>query len=111
MYEDDGKTRGAMAAGEYQLLKFDASQRGKRLEIRLSSSGKGYAGAPQTRDMEMLVHNWQTPVKAVKVADGLLDAQAAENVSGAGFYYDPEQSLLRIRFAWSGEESAIGVNP
>ena len=49
MYDDDGKTPGAYALGEYDILHFSGSVTLSDLWIRLNREGPGYSGMPETR--------------------------------------------------------------
>lgn len=52
MYEDDGETKN----GGYELIRFKA-QNGKTFRIDIRSDGGEYAGKPEVRTVELVIHN------------------------------------------------------
>ena len=65
MYEDDGKTRGNIESGNFELLEFSAQRDGDYLAIDLEHNGS-YDGMPDSRRMEIVIHNWTAAVDSVR---------------------------------------------
>ncbi|WKE66583.1 glycoside hydrolase family 31 protein [Gallaecimonas kandeliae] len=94
MYEDDGKTFGAFAKGQYQLLQFQASQ-DKALKLQLSSAGQGYPGMPKVRELTLKVHH----VGAVK----------AVSLGGQPLSFRVDGDLLTTHFSWDGSQAVVTI--
>ncbi|MEO0575117.1 MAG: TIM-barrel domain-containing protein [Pseudomonadota bacterium] len=57
MYEDDGKDPAALTSAQYDLLSFSAQRAGDELTVIIKRGDSRYAGAPVSRDIELIIHN------------------------------------------------------
>jgi hypothetical protein len=62
MYEDDGKSRLSLEQGRFELLKFRAEHEGDSLSLALHREGGAYDGRPASRQLTLVVHNWDADV-------------------------------------------------
>lgn len=92
MYEDDGQSADALSSQAYDLLQFKSSQNDSRLIIDFSKKGKSYTQAPKSRNIKLLIHNWQQAPSQIKV-DSLLLGHSA-------YQYDSKKKLLTVNFDW-----------
>lgn len=99
MYEDDGEMFQANTQGFFELLSFVANQQSGQLAIHLSRNDNHYVGMPQTRQMTLVIHNWQRNPTNV-----LLSNQAASNVS-----WDKKAQTLTVNFTWQHQDLTIKV--
>lgn len=83
IYFDDGKTKGAYAAGAYQLMQLNASPSSEGLEITCSISGNGYEGAPASRSGSFTLY-------------GLDKAPTSINEGDIAFEWNEEAKVLRF---------------
>ena len=90
MYDDDGKDPGALQSGRYEKLEFSARQRGQRLDIGMTRKGD-FPGEPETRAIELVVHNWPAGAAAVVV-----DGKARNDAR-----HDPGNRTLTLPLSWS----------
>ncbi|TQV67350.1 DUF5110 domain-containing protein [Exilibacterium tricleocarpae] len=113
MYEDDGKTHGAIEKGLFEIIDFAARQRRDSIEFTLGRTSGGYPGMPEVRAMMLTVHNWHAPVQRAFLGDKTLpfaaSAAALESTPTAA-YHDTEAGRLLLKFAWDGKPLKLGVN-
>ena len=100
MYEDDGESRLSLERGEYELLGFESNQAGNSLTINLSRNGGEYTGRPETRDLEIVIHNWVGPVK-----DVFFDGEPARA------RHDRRTNTLTVKVDWNHEPVNLEINP
>ncbi len=96
MFEDDGRTRGTIASGNYELLTFDAHRDGDYLRIDLARTGQ-YPGMPDSRDLKLVIHNWSGPVDALRFGGQSVDGKL-------------EDGTLTVFVRWSHDSMALEVN-
>lgn len=65
LYNDDGVTRNAEDAEMYEEMEFEAEKTGNRIEFELSSE-YGEKFSPQTKNIEIVIHNLSTKPKKVR---------------------------------------------
>jgi oligosaccharide 4-alpha-D-glucosyltransferase len=83
VYFDDGNTKGAYAAGAYQLMQLNTSPSAEGLEITCRISGNGYEGAPSSRSGNFTLY-------------GLDKAPTSINEGDIAFEWDEEAKVLRF---------------
>lgn len=113
MYDDDGKTHHAIDKGLYELLNFEALQRGERLEFRFNRQLYSYAGMPHQRELELFVHNWPSEVRRLAINGRPLplfqtEKQLQKATSGA--FYHPEKQQLHLKFSWARQPITLNIN-
>ncbi len=106
MYEDDGKTHRALEAGNYELLKYSAEQKKFRLTLELSrQENNGYKGIPNTRSLELVIHNWKRKPKGVVFAGD----QITKTSAGDSYDYNADTNQLIIRVDWDHSTQQVVV--
>lgn len=96
MYEDDGKTRGNIDNGRFELLEFAAERKRDYLSIDLEHSGT-YEGMPTGRRVDVVIHNWTAPADSLRIN--------GETVQGT-----LEDGTLTVHFDWDHAPAKIEVN-
>ena len=110
MYEDDGHSRTSIESGEYELLEFDARHVGDSLTITVTRNTDGYDGMPEDRDVELVVHNWSTPVTLLTVNGRDIPVKEKLPRRGAGAGFDPDTRTFRLRFNWHQPTVELQIN-
>lgn len=112
MYMDDGKTADADQKGEFELLKFNATNQNGTHILNLQKSGT-FVGAPKQRDVFIEIPR----VKALPSAlfNGAIQLRKAVSdqvlISASNFYYyDQESQVLKIHIQWDGKPTAIKIS-
>ena len=98
MYEDDGKTRSSIEYGIHELLRFDAEHNGDSLTIGLRREGGEYEGMPETRELELVIHNWTGAVDEVRFGGELVK-------------YRLRRNQLTVHVKWHHDEQQLEINP
>ncbi len=110
MYEDDGATFEAYEKGAYELLSFDGYQSAAQLSIKLSRTGDGWAGMPETRLIEVILYGQNKNIREARF--GTTELKKLEpNQQGTtlpGFWHD-ENGIWHIRFLWHGDDNELFV--
>jgi len=99
MYEDDGEMFQANTQGFFELLSFKAKQLSDKLAIHLSRNDNHYVGMPQTRQMTLVIHNWQS-----KPTNVMISNTTANNVS-----WNKQAQTLTVNFTWQHQDLTIDV--
>ena len=97
MYEDDGHSRSSIKDGRNELLEFHSHQQGDHLRIALQRSEAAYAGMPDTRDLDIVIHNWKADVDVVRFAGKAVKGRKSGNT-------------LTVRVTWNHEPVALEIN-
>ena len=97
MYEDDGHSRTSLEDGAYEILRFRATRDGDVLKIAFDREGGGYDGMPESRKLELVIHNWTAPVDALT-----FDGQPVEGRLEGG--------TLTVELEWNHELTTLQVN-
>ena len=112
MYDDDGKAPDAHAQGKYEVLQFASVYRDGRLALDLQRERHaGYAGQPATRQMELVIRNWQRKPQEVAI-NGRSIALVRSGPSEApaeSVTYSRKDRTVTVRFAWADENVAISL--
>ncbi|MDO6719440.1 glycoside hydrolase family 31 protein [Psychrosphaera sp. 1_MG-2023] len=112
MYEDDGLSANAIATKQFELLQFSArienldktpiSASTLTFTLAKSNDGLGYKGAPMSREVTLVIHNWQTTPKQVEI-NGVL-------ANFADYDWDQDKSRLTVKIAkWAQNNVMISV--
>jgi oligosaccharide 4-alpha-D-glucosyltransferase len=110
LYDDDGKTPDAQAKGQYELLQFAAAYGDGRLSLDLERRRHAaYAGQPASRQMELVIRNWQKKPQEVLLNGRALPLARSGQSGGAaeGVTYSRKDRTLTVRFAWASENVSI----
>ena len=98
MYEDDGKTNGALENGQNEILYFTSENGNGFTTFRLTKGGGNYKNMPVEREMEFILHNFQKAPALVKM-DG----------KKLVFQWDKTLKQLRFHLKWKMTDSVIEV--
>ncbi|QKX17160.1 TIM-barrel domain-containing protein [Microbulbifer sp. YPW1] len=111
VYEDDGVTADAFAKGQYEQLAFTSARGGNALNFAFSRSGNGYTGAPETRAIELVLHNWQQAPASITLGGEPIRLVRKENQLTANTaYYDKRSNTLQVNFAWGKQDLKLAVS-
>jgi oligosaccharide 4-alpha-D-glucosyltransferase len=98
MYDDDGIDPQALASGRFERLDFSAKQNSHGLTLTLSRQGD-FQGNPETRHVELVVHNWPNPAEQVSVDGKSID----------GVRYDAGTRTLHVPLRWSAPSLKLQI--
>ena len=113
MYEDDGVTYGAIKNKNYDLLHFSATNfltefttnsvvsLTGTLGFEFEREGNGYANMPESREVELVIHNISNNVKRITVDDIVLSETA--------YIHNIKESLLTVTFDWANKKSSLKI--
>ncbi len=99
MYEDDGKDPQALAKGRFELLDFNAKQQRQNLQFSFTRHGGEYAGKPDTRQLELVVHNWPSKPSRLQINGKTI----------TDFRYDKTTRLLTINSIWDKANISLAI--
>ena len=99
MYEDDGEMFQANTQGFFELLSFKANQQCGKLKIQLSRNDNHYVGMPQSRQMTVVIHNWQSQPTKVMVGK-----KKSKNIS-----WNEKAQTLTVKFNWQHQDLTLDV--
>ncbi|MBN8430407.1 DUF5110 domain-containing protein [Microbulbifer salipaludis] len=110
LYEDDGFTADAFAKGQYEKLYFAGERNGERSQFTFTREGNGYTGAPESRALELVLHNWQQApasiaLGAVNIPLVKRESELADNTA----YFDKRRNTLRVQFPWGKQDLALTI--
>ncbi len=106
MYDDDGKTPNAFEKGEYELMAFTSKLASGEFSINFSSNQGKYKSKPNSRNINLLIHQLNKKPKKVLLDDKKIKISKSTN---AKIFWDERNKTLTIRFDWSGEDKIITV--
>ncbi|GAA6171655.1 glycoside hydrolase family 31 protein [Colwellia sp. KU-HH00111] len=99
MYEDDGEMFQANTQDLFELLSFKANQQSGQLAIHLSRNAHHYVGMPKSRQMTLVIHNWQnSPAKV------MLNNKVINDLS-----WDKTTRTLTVNFVWQHQDLTLNV--
>ncbi|WP_105103035.1 TIM-barrel domain-containing protein [Microbulbifer pacificus] len=111
VYEDDGATADAFAKGAYQKLTFTGERSETATRFTFASDGKGYAGAPTTRTLDLVLHNWGQLPKQIQIGEQQIAlVEREKDLAGSTAYFDKRNNTLRVKFEWDGSELPLTVS-
>lgn len=96
-YDDDGRTPGAVAQKQFELLRFRSERVGAGFALRLDGERHDYPGRPETREIRFVVH-------------GLAAPPARVAVDGQEIPADWRDGLLTVPVAWNGAPRTVAVD-
>jgi hypothetical protein len=99
MYEDDGEMFQANLHGLYELLSFKVMNNRGNISFNLSHKGSGYSSMPTSRQMKLVVHNWQS--EPSKVSIGEYQPQQVD--------WNDETNILTIKFTWQHQPLTLRI--
>jgi alpha-glucosidase (family GH31 glycosyl hydrolase) len=101
MYEDDGKTKGSIEKGKYELLHFNARSFEDILLLDFERDIKGkYDGMPKNREITLMIHGMEKNPASVMIG---------EQMKTSGVNYDEERQVLKIYFDWKANKQSIQI--
>ncbi len=100
MYDDDGSSRLSLEQGRFELLRFRATQEQDSLAIDLRRDGGAYEGRPESRELTIVIHNWDAPVTAARF-----------NGEGVRVLRNRRARTLTVRVDWDHAASTLEINP
>jgi len=112
LFDDDKSSTGTLAQEAFELLHFEGVYEDEQIDILLSSSGAGYTGAPDSRNMLFEIFRISAPPAQVTIDDTEIpqvydhDAFATENPA---FYYDEDINVLYVNCSWDGANMHIRI--
>lgn len=109
VYDDDGTSPDSLKDEAYHLLHLHVSEVNGRLRFQFHRSGKGYSNAPESRQISLVIHNYQAQSAQAQV-NGV--ATALEHVC-----FDPLHraagegiaELVKLSFEWADEALEVLV--
>lgn len=104
MYEDDGHTRNAKEKGLFEILEFTShAETGHTAFIFKRQKHAEYSGQPDAREIELIVHNWESAPEHIKVGSTELDEirEGGTSHTKQGYTYSADTKMLRIYFDWN----------
>ncbi len=90
MYEDNGESFDAYAKGQFEILKFQSTHDLNQLTIKLKREGGDYVGMPDTRDLQVVIHNWTKAPQSV--------SWGGQSITNWNFNKDKRQ--LTVSISW-----------
>jgi oligosaccharide 4-alpha-D-glucosyltransferase len=99
MYEDDGATFDAYAKGQFEILKFHSEHDEKGLNLTFERAGGNYNGRPDTRDIQLVIHNWTQAPKSINWGN--------QPITNWNFNTDKRQLTLSI--AWDHSAKRLSI--
>ncbi len=97
MYEDDGASNQTWLHGEFEKVNFNASVQNKKLSFEISRNGT-YSNQPQSRTINLIVHNSSKQPQTVTVNDKEVQYQ-----------WNAKTKELRISFGIEKEKVDINI--
>jgi oligosaccharide 4-alpha-D-glucosyltransferase len=95
MYEDDGKTRGNIENGFFEMLEFSADRTDDYLALKLKHEGS-YEGMPERRQLEIVIHNWTDPADMIRFNGEKIRGRLKDKILTVRIEWDHAPSLLEI---------------
>lgn len=110
VYEDDGVTADAFSKGQYQKLRFAGERSETGLQFKFGLEGDGYTGAPQSRNVELVVHNWQQAPAGINAGSQRINLVKKENqLTENTAWYDKRAKALHVKFGWAEKNQNLTV--
>jgi oligosaccharide 4-alpha-D-glucosyltransferase len=100
MYDDDGISSNAIADQAYSLMSFTAEHNDSALTISLEATGDGYAGMPDNRTMDLIIHHWVQPPDSIEANGQRITA----------YHWDKVKQTLRFEMSWQMQPLKIKIN-
>ena len=94
MYEDDGETKDAILKQQYELLSFSSAFDSEALNITIDVQGFVYKGRPQSRGIELQVHQLNKKPGVVMVNNKLVKVSSTKKKPGRAYFDKSIQTLM-----------------
>ncbi|MCW3074365.1 MAG: glycoside hydrolase family 31 protein [Flaviaesturariibacter sp.] len=105
LYNDDGETKGSIAAKSYEIVKFSSGGwKSGGLTLTVTATGNGYKGAPAKRFLRFQLPAMEGKVKSISVNGKKLGTSGSEKYS-----YQPGQTL-EVAVSFTGKPMIIRIN-
>jgi alpha-glucosidase (family GH31 glycosyl hydrolase) len=112
LYNDDGKTPNAYAAGQYETIDFQGTASVNNIPVQLERHNLGYPGAPNSIKMYFELHRIVHQPEIVRVAGTPLpfvQTLAELFASDSAVFFDETAHLLHTGFVWDGALSTLQI--
>ncbi len=113
LYDDDGKTPGAFANEQYDILTFSGSLTLSDLWIQLNREGPGYSGMPETRKICFEIQRITSEPEEVR-KNGVLLSQVSSmeefHTMSEGVYWDSSEKTLYLLVHMLGQSDEIQIH-
>ncbi|MBN1926809.1 MAG: DUF5110 domain-containing protein [Prolixibacteraceae bacterium] len=85
MYDDNGETRNAYGKNEFEIINCAFIETGEKLVFTFTNNGNDYAGRPDKREIELIVHNYPEMAfsEEVKIENGIGKAKLELKKNGS----------------------------
>ncbi len=110
LFEDDGRSQRSVSDKQFELLQFAADHSGESLTVRMERAGGGYDGMPESREVTLVVHNWDSDTRTITVNGHAFPIEAELPTTGAGAAVDAQSRQLTVRFNWHQPVIVLRVN-
>lgn len=111
MYEDDGHSPHALEKNAYELMLFNGIQKPDVIQLGLLRLGDGYAGMPESRQVEVILYGLnRAPVKADLSNMPLNALLPAEIDSFKQGYWLDESGNCHFRILWAGNPTTLTIH-
>ncbi|WP_226701872.1 TIM-barrel domain-containing protein [Microbulbifer elongatus] len=110
VYEDDGVTANAFAKGQYQKLLFAGERKETGIQFSFDREGNGYTGAPESRTVELVLHNWeQAPAEVAAGGQSIALVRRSKELAANTAWYDKRNKTLHVKFNWAEKSQSLTV--
>jgi oligosaccharide 4-alpha-D-glucosyltransferase len=110
MYEDDGWENESWSNGTYELLSFTGKQSSGNISIVFDRTGKGYAGMPESRMVELTLYGLSRNPGSVTINGRKINAAGSDKPErNMQAFWKDENNMWRVRFVWDGSETHLLV--
>ncbi len=102
MYEDDGKTKGSIEIGQYELLHFKARNFDDLLLMDFSRDIRGkYDGMPENREITLVIHGVEKKPASVMIGEDKLSSRvkylANEKIIEVNFIFEESEERMLLK--------------
>ncbi|GAB2996465.1 glycoside hydrolase family 31 protein [Psychrosphaera aestuarii] len=115
VYEDDGVSENAIAAGKYEKLIFNgaayqqngANRYSLSMERQLGSA-KAYVGMPEERNLSIRIHHWPTTPINIMFDDSeiaLFTNFKEFKLAQRGAFFDKKNNIVFVKFNWNHQQA------
>ncbi len=110
MFEDDGYSFASIADEAYELITFDGQTKDAEFDLKLSKTGLGYPGMPESRMLEVMVYGYPKTIKKAGFGEIPLPLLSIEEkeTSKIGYWQD-ENEIWHFRFIWFGNTETLQI--
>ncbi|AQQ68863.1 glycosyl hydrolase [Microbulbifer agarilyticus] len=109
VYEDDGETADAFAKGQYEKLLFSGERNEAGIDFTFTREGDGYTGAPESRNVELVLHNVTLPAAIQQGDQTIALVKREKDLTENTAWYNKREKTLHVKFPWSGASQSLSV--